>query len=137
MRRITSDTLAINLIVNNYFSNTTEDPLTTWGLYVAQHRGACHILAAMTMILELGFPLALVSRTVRRIAVPGAIAMLLGFRLLLGPASSCWRCVMSSGVHGTTRRRGMGHRHNGVRPRGVLSPVGRPKSASTSARARS
>jgi len=83
---ITSDTLALNLIMNNYFSNSTEDPLTTWRLSLARHRGVCHMFAATTMTLELGFPLALVSRTARCLAVPGAISMLLGIRLLLGPA---------------------------------------------------
>jgi hypothetical protein len=83
---ITSDTLAINLIVNNYYGNTIDDPLTSWGLYVAQYRRLCRMLAACTVILELSFPLALISQTVRFISVPSAVVMLIGIRVLLGPA---------------------------------------------------
>jgi len=136
---ITSDTLALNLIVNNYFSNTTEDPLTTWVLYVAQHRGLCHLLAAMTMILELGFPIALVSRTARRIAVPGAIAMLLGIRVLLGPAFELFAlCYVFWVPWDRVAAAALATGTIAVSPRDVLFPAGRLREKPTpSARARS
>jgi hypothetical protein len=80
-----SDNLAIILIEDNYPKGRT-DPLTTWGLYLAQHGWLCRLLAAVTLVLELGYPLALVSQTARWAFVPGSCLMLIGIRLLMGPA---------------------------------------------------
>lgn len=82
---IASDNLALMLIQNHYHKVRT-DPLTSWGLDLAQYGWLCRLLAAATVLIEVGYPLALVSRTARWVVVPGACLMLVGIRLLLGPA---------------------------------------------------
>jgi hypothetical protein len=81
---IFSDTLAIYLIQSSYHTRNA-DPLTSWGLYVAQHEWLCRLLAAATIVVETGFPLALVCRWARWIWVPGMLGLLIGIRLLMGP----------------------------------------------------
>src|SRR5262249_55737395 len=54
---ITGDTMAIFLIQANYHS-TDADPLTTWGLNLAQSSLLPHLLAAAGVILETGYPIA-------------------------------------------------------------------------------
>lgn len=83
---VTSDTLAYSLIINNYHAGSTNDPVTTWGLHLAQSRWLCRLLAASVMTLELLFPLALFSRKLRYIFLPASLLMLISIRLLLGPS---------------------------------------------------
>ncbi len=82
---VASDNLSIT-VLQNYYHRANADPLTSWGLYVVRHPGLARLLAAATLALELGFPLALVSRVARAILVPGAFAMLVGIRLAMGPS---------------------------------------------------
>ena len=84
MAWISSDQLRILLLQHNYYVSDSE-PLTAWGLTVAQYPGVCHLLAAATMAIEISYPLALFSRTARRIIVPAALSMLVAIRLLMGP----------------------------------------------------
>jgi hypothetical protein len=82
---VTSDTLAIFLIHNNYHVINL-DPLTTWGLYLAQHPWLCRALAAGTIGVEVGFPLALVSPGARRLLVPATLLLQIMIRVVLGPS---------------------------------------------------
>jgi hypothetical protein len=61
------------------------DPITRLGLEIAGHEWLSRTVAAATLIVELGFVLALLSRTARAIMVPAAFAMLIGIRVLMGP----------------------------------------------------
>jgi hypothetical protein len=76
--------LEIFLVQNQY--HVTYDPLTSWGLHLAQNGWLCRVLAAGTLVIEVGFPLALCSCGIRWIVVPASLLMLIGIRLLLGPA---------------------------------------------------
>jgi hypothetical protein len=82
---VTSDNLAIMMIQNNYAKVRT-DPLTMWGLVLARHGWLCRALAGATLAVELGYPLALVSRRARWLFVPASCLMVVGIRLVLGPA---------------------------------------------------
>ena len=81
---ITSDTMAIFLIQNNYH-NTDAEPLTSWGLNLAQSTWLPHLLAAAAVTLEVGYPIALFSRKARWFIVPGGVLMQFGIAVLLGP----------------------------------------------------
>ena len=61
------------------------DPLVPWGSYVAGHGWLYKPMAAATVALEVGYPLALFSRRARRVIVPTMFCMLVGVRALLGP----------------------------------------------------
>jgi predicted DCC family thiol-disulfide oxidoreductase YuxK len=81
---IFTDTLSIFLIRAQYHVSDA-DPWIPWGLWIAQHKPAVTALAAMTIVVEFLFPLALVFPATRWFFVPGAFAMLLGIRALMGP----------------------------------------------------
>jgi hypothetical protein len=81
---IFSDNMAISLITAQYH-NSNLDPLTSWGLYLAQHAWLLHLVAAGTIVLEVSYPLALFSSKARWVIVPSVFFMLVGVRLLLGP----------------------------------------------------
>jgi hypothetical protein len=78
---ITSDNLQM-LLLQHYFTLT--DPPTKIGLLIARHPMLCHTLAAMTILVELSFPLALFSRRLRRILVPAAFFMQVGIGIAMG-----------------------------------------------------
>ncbi len=61
------------------------DPITGAGLWLASHPWLSHAVAAMTVVIELGFAIALFSRRARLVMVPAAFAMLVGIRVLMGP----------------------------------------------------
>ncbi len=56
-----------------------------WGVWLARHPLLCRALALSIVMIECGYPLALFSRTARRVFVPATILMLVGFRVLMGP----------------------------------------------------
>jgi hypothetical protein len=58
---------------------------TSWGLTVAERPWLSRSLAVVTLLVELGYPLSLVSGAARRVLVPCTLLMLIGFRILLGP----------------------------------------------------
>jgi len=60
-------------------------PMLGLGLWVARSPAISRTLAAMTMLIELLFPLSLLSRWARRILVPASFLMLLGIQTLMGP----------------------------------------------------
>jgi hypothetical protein len=79
-----SDNLAYVFLQHQY-PMSTHAPLFGWGVWLARHRMLCRALALSIVILECGYPLALFSRTARRLLVPAAILVLVGFRVLMGP----------------------------------------------------
>lgn len=81
---VTHGSLAIWLVRGQYYQSDAA-PLVSWGLYLAQHRWLVFGLAASSLILETGYPLALFSRRARWIFVPGVILMQLSIRALMGP----------------------------------------------------
>ena len=79
-----SDHLATAIIKQNYYLSDVA-PLTEWGLDLAASPWMSRGLAAATLILELGYPLALVGKVPRLIFVPGMLLAQVGFRVLMGP----------------------------------------------------
>jgi predicted DCC family thiol-disulfide oxidoreductase YuxK len=60
-------------------------PWTDWGLWVAGIPWLCGLLGATALALEVLFPLALFSRTARRIVPAGVFAVQVGIAALMGP----------------------------------------------------
>jgi hypothetical protein len=81
---ITGDTMAIYLVQANYHL-TDAEPLTSWGLNLAQSPRLSHLLAAAAVLLEITFPIALFSRRARWFILPSGALMQLGIAVLLGP----------------------------------------------------
>jgi hypothetical protein len=82
---IVSENMARLLVLHAYVISNA-DPLTYWGPSLAVKRGIPQLIAASTVIIELAFPLALVSRVARWILVPSSALMVLGIRVLMGPS---------------------------------------------------
>jgi hypothetical protein len=81
---ITSDNMAVLLLQHAYhFAN--RDPLTDWGVRLSQIPLACRAIALATVLVELGYPLSLVSARARRFFPAAMVCTLLGIRLLMGP----------------------------------------------------
>jgi hypothetical protein len=74
-----------NTIRANHYHIANADPLVTWGLDLAEHRLLYRGSAAVTVLLELSYPLALIDRRARWVCVPGMLIMLLAVRAVLGP----------------------------------------------------
>lgn len=83
---ITSDNLSLMLIKANYRAYTGIPPLTSFGLYLAQSRWLCEAAAALTVGLEIGYPLALVSRRLRILWVPATFLVVVGMFVMIVPA---------------------------------------------------
>jgi len=81
---IGSDNLSLLLLRQQYHLSDGE-PLTNWGISVANHRWMARSLAAMSVVVETGFPLVLFSRRARALLVPAGLAFLVGIRILMGP----------------------------------------------------
>ena len=81
---IFSDNLAMLLLRQQYHLSDGE-PLTNWGIWVANHAWAARAMGATAVCVELLFPLTLFSRHARLVLVPAGLAFLVGIRLLMGP----------------------------------------------------
>jgi len=81
---ITSDNLAIVLNRAAYHVSDA-DPVGGAGLAIARHGWLSRAVAITTVVVELGFVVALFSRSARLFFVPAAFAMLIGIRVLMGP----------------------------------------------------
>jgi hypothetical protein len=79
-----SDNLSLLLLRQQYHLSDGE-PLTRWGVAVANHAWASRGLAAASVAVETMFPLALFSRRARYVLVPAGLSFLAGIRLLMGP----------------------------------------------------
>ncbi len=82
---VTSETMAI-LLVQHQYHITDNEPMTQFGLYLTEPAFLPHLLAAISLTLELGYPLALFSRGARWYFVPGTALMQILIRVLLGPS---------------------------------------------------
>ncbi len=78
---IASDDLRWVFITHHYYPDRE---LPSWGLSLAQWSGLCMALAAATVFIEAAAPLALVSRPLALVIVPGLFLMQLGNAVLLG-----------------------------------------------------
>ncbi len=85
IRWFTSDGLA-HILVRHQYPVSSHFPWVSWGVELSRHRSVCHVLAFLTVAIELLSPLALFFRPARRVLVPSALAMLLMIRALMGPA---------------------------------------------------
>ena len=81
-----SDNLSNMLIKANYGAYTSIPLLTHWGLYLAQHRWLCRMLAATTLALEVGYPLVLCSSRLRAVWVPMMCVVVVAMFCLIVPA---------------------------------------------------
>ena len=81
---ILSDNLSMLLLRQQYHLSDGE-PLTNWGIWVANHHWVARGMAAMSVMVETGFPLVLFSRRARALLVPAGLAFLVGIRILMGP----------------------------------------------------
>ena len=61
------------------------DPIGGLGLAIAQHTWLSRLLAASTLVIELGFVTALFFPWARLAFVPAGFALLVGIRVLMGP----------------------------------------------------
>jgi hypothetical protein len=79
-----SDNMRIVLLRAAYHVSDA-DPLSSAGLWIAAHPWIARGTASLALLIELCFPLALVSRMARVVLVPAAFCMLVGIRVLMGP----------------------------------------------------
>ena len=77
---IFSDNIAV-LLLRAQFEGASAVPL---GFFLAQHQWLTQTVAAATIAIEVGYPLALFSRRARWVLVPGAFSMQIGISLLMG-----------------------------------------------------
>lgn len=83
---IFSENMRFVLLGHHY----SHEPPTRWGLYVAQVGWAPKLLGLLTVVLEIGAPLALVGRTLCRVIIPGLVMMQVGIQLLTGAFWPLW-----------------------------------------------
>jgi predicted DCC family thiol-disulfide oxidoreductase YuxK len=81
---VTSDAMAFFLRRAQYHI-TDAEPLSNWGLWIANHGWSSHLLAFMGISLELSYPLALFSKRLRWIIMPSGMLMQTGIAVLMGP----------------------------------------------------
>jgi hypothetical protein len=79
-----SDNLALLLLRQQYHLSDGE-PLTNWGIWVANHPWAARALAGASVVIETCYPLSLISRRARLVLVPAGLGFLIGIRTLMGP----------------------------------------------------
>jgi len=96
-----SDNMAV-LLLRAQFEGKSAVP---WVFFLAQHQWLTQLMAAATVAVEVGYPLALFSRRARWILVPSVFSMQIGISLLMGVTFSSflicnlfwvrWGCVSS------------------------------------------
>jgi presenilin-like A22 family membrane protease len=106
---IFSDNMAV-LLLRAQFEGKSAVP---WGFFLAQHQWLTQLVAAATVAIEVGYPLALFSRRARWIIVPGAFSMQIGISLIMGITFATflilnlfwvrWACVSSQIASGLRR----------------------------------
>jgi len=82
---IGSENMSIILLKQQY-PTSDPGPIVDWGIWVAGSPWLYMPLAAITLFLELGYPLALFNKYFRWIFVPGMFMAQVGIRILMGPA---------------------------------------------------
>jgi predicted DCC family thiol-disulfide oxidoreductase YuxK len=84
LKWVTSETMQ-NFLLHAYYHVSDSEPLTSLGLLVARSHWRSSAVAAGSLLLELGFVIALFSRRARWLLVPGVVAMQTGIAVLMGP----------------------------------------------------
>ncbi len=79
---LTSDHIARLLLQQHY--GVEPPPLGAWGLTIAASPYLHHLFGAAALVVELAFPLALLSARARCLVVPAAYLMHVGLYLLVG-----------------------------------------------------
>lgn len=91
---MTSDTLGVYLVRANYERVfAANNPITNWGLWLAQYHWLLVAFTVFTMIVELGYPLALFSVRARWFMVVSAVGMHIGIAFLIGAFFLPWICA--------------------------------------------
>ena len=81
---IFTDNLRCMLLSVNYHIDDI-DPLVSWGINFAGHPWFCELLALVTVVLEVSYPLTLFSKRLRWVLVPCMFMMQGAIRIVLGP----------------------------------------------------
>lgn len=81
-----SDNMAVKLIKMNFMAYIDYPPLLNWGLYLGRYVWLCQILAGVTLLAELTYPLVLFSRRARRLLAPAMFFIFLGSTLIFLPS---------------------------------------------------
>lgn len=81
---IFSDNMATLLISRNYMMNQ-QGQLMDWGFYIAQYSWIPVLMAAATVVFEIGYPVALFSVRSRFVIIPTILLFHIGNGLLVGP----------------------------------------------------
>jgi hypothetical protein len=79
-----SDNLSLLLLRQQYHLSDGE-PLTNWGIWVANQPAVVRTMAASSIAIEVLFPLVLFGRVAKFVLVPAGLAFLVGIRVLMGP----------------------------------------------------
>ena len=79
---ITTDNLSTT-ILQHYYGGYS-DPPTDLGVWIAQHKTLCKVIAGLTIFIEIAFPLAMFSRFARWTLVPGMFLAQVGIYLMMG-----------------------------------------------------
>ena len=82
---LTSGHLRYRLMEKNYPSGFGEVPLVSWGWELGRSAWVGRFVAIFTLVMELGYPLALVWKWARWVFPAGTVLMLIGIRSLMGP----------------------------------------------------
>lgn len=77
-----SDNFRNTLLAQHYYGD--QGPMLSWGLTIAEYPLLCKTMAMGALVMELVFPLVLISRWARWIIVPLGLLMQLGIGLLMG-----------------------------------------------------
>jgi predicted DCC family thiol-disulfide oxidoreductase YuxK len=81
---VTTETMQ-NFLMHGYYHVSDSEPLTSWGQFFARSHWLSSALAAGSLLLEVGFVVAVFSRRARWVMVPSVVAMQAGIALLMGP----------------------------------------------------
>jgi hypothetical protein len=81
---VSGDVMSFYLLQAQYHVANSA-PLSNWGAHIGSHPMLCHLLAFMSLTLELTYPLALFSRRLRWIIFPSGMLMQLSIGVLMGP----------------------------------------------------
>jgi len=74
-----------NYLLQGYYHVFDSEPLTRWGLFFAHLQWLSSVLAAVSLILEIGIVIALFNTKSRWVLIPGVVGMQTGIALFMGP----------------------------------------------------
>ena len=74
------------ILAEHQFPPEHREAVLSWGRWMAREPWIYKGMGASALLLELTYPLALFSRRLRLVLVPGMVLGVVGFRLLLGPS---------------------------------------------------